>query len=403
MISARYGSPWLRHGDGTIYRGEQAAQPIPAPSLPGRAGVEVRVYDASGILIGLVSSEWGTQLLTRAKATVTASGPGAMSFSLSERPTWPMTHGTRVDLHLDGAALPVWSGYLQQVPSALSTERPYDYEAIGYRARLAGVIIPGQTYTSKRIYEVVEDVVTRYVGAQTDIIRDPSLISHAARYTLGDYRPERATLTSVLDDLRDMAGLFEWGVDARRRFFFRPVSDSIGHHWWVGRHATRCAAEEDSSKLANRIWIKMGKRLVLTTDQWLPYPLDDTASQAVYGIRETTITAPSVYTESDAVRMASVTLSERRLPRVRIRLTGMDYSGPIACEGRARVVSEDGSVEDVRPLEEVTYDITSSHIKVEVDLGDRVPDVGRWLASWAGQQDRLEQLQQAAQRQTAIS
>lgn len=397
-------SPWLRYGDGSIYRGEQAGTPTPTPvEFPGRPGAELRCYDSSGILVGVVSSDWGTQLLLGAKATVTTSGPGSLSFSLSERPSWTMDHGNRVALHLDGSAKPLWSGYLQQVPSALSTDRPYDYEAIGYRARLAGVIIPGETYESKRIWEVVDDIVTRYIRPQTDVLYDPSLISRAARYTLGDYRPERATLTSVLDDLRDMAGLYAWGVDAQRRFFFQPTTETVTQHWWVGKHVTRCTAEEDSSKLANRVWIKMGKRLVLTEDQWLPYPLDDLSSQAIYGIRETTITAPSVYTESDAVRMASVTLSERRRPTVRIRLHGLDYSGPIPCQGQARVVSEDGTTEDTRPIEEVTYTITGTRIKVEVDLGDRVPDVGRWLAGWAGQQDRLEQLQQAAQRQTAIS
>lgn len=402
MTSAIYGSAGLRYRDGTIYRGNLDPQQAASDGQSWRSGTELRFYDRDG-LVGLVSSEWGTQLLLGAKASVTDAGPGTMSFSLSERPSWTVTHGTRVDLHLDGAVDPVWSGYVQQLPSPLSTERPYDYEAIGYRSRLAGIIVPGGTYTSQRIYEVVEDVVARYITPLTGIVADPSLISHSARYTLGDYRPERATLTSVLDDLRDMAGLYVWGVDSRRRFYFRPTSDVVGHHWWVGKHVTGCSAEEDSARLANRIWIKMGKRLVLTTDQWLPYPLEDEASQAVYGVREAIITAPSVYTESDAVRMASVTLSERRAPRVRIRLTGLDYTGPIACEGRARVVSEDGLVEEVRPLEEVTYTIGGERIRVDVDLGDRAPDVGRWLAGWVGQQDRLEQLQQAAQRQTAIS
>jgi hypothetical protein len=401
VTSAIHGSPWLRYGDGTIYRGEQAQEAASSSiSMASRSGAELRVYDSTGVLVGLVSSEWGTQILLAAKATVTTSGPGSLSFSLDRRPSWTMTHGTRVDLHLDGSVSPVWSGYLQQVPSALSTAWPYDYEAIGWRAQMSGVIIPSQTYTARRIYQVVRDLVRSQVEPRTDIIYDASLIDSSATYLLGDYRAERATLTSVLDDLRDMAGLYVWGVDADRRFYFQPVSTAVGYHWWVGQHVTDCKAEEESDKLANRIWVKMGKRLPLSDDQWLSYPVEDLASQATYGVREASITAPSVYTESDAARMASVTLAERKAPTVRLSLSGLNYTGPIACEGQARVVSADGTAEETRPIEEVTYDIGPARIDVSVDLGDRRPDVGRWLAGWYGQQERLEQLQQAAQRQT---
>jgi hypothetical protein len=85
---------------------------------------------------------------------------------------------------------------------------------------------------------------------------------------------------------------------------------------------------------------------------------------------------------------------------VRLSLSRLNSTGPIACEGQARVVSADGTAEETRPIEEVTYDIGPARIDVSVDLGDRRPDVGRWLAGWYGQQERLEQLQQAAQRQT---
>lgn len=113
MTSARYGSPWLRYRDGTIYRGEQTVAPVQASlSMPGRDGAELRVYDDVGRLTGICSSEWGTQTLLSARATVTTSGPGTLEFSLAERPAWSMTHGTRVDLHLWGSAEPVWGGYI---------------------------------------------------------------------------------------------------------------------------------------------------------------------------------------------------------------------------------------------------------------------------------------------------
>jgi hypothetical protein len=41
VTSARYGSPWLRYRDGTIYRGEQTLAQAPTSlSMPGRDGVE---------------------------------------------------------------------------------------------------------------------------------------------------------------------------------------------------------------------------------------------------------------------------------------------------------------------------------------------------------------------------
>jgi hypothetical protein len=180
--------------------------------MPGRAGAELRVYDDVGRLTGIISSEWGTQNLLSARATVTTSGPGTLEFSLAERPAWSMTHGTRVDLHLWGSAEPVWGGYITSAPSALSTRRPYRYDAVGWRSQLAGVIIPQQTWSGWRISQVVRDLVRRYVEPRTSIVMDPILIDERATYILGDYRAERATLTSVLDDLRDLAGLYVWGV-----------------------------------------------------------------------------------------------------------------------------------------------------------------------------------------------
>ena len=84
---------------------------------------------------------------------------------------------------------------------------------------------------------------------------------------------------------------------------------------------------------------------------------------------------------------------------MRLRLRGLDVEEPVPCVGRARVVGPDGD-EETRPIEEVTYSVTGARVEVEVDLGDRQPEIGRWLADWHGQQERLEQLQQAAQRQT---
>lgn len=400
---ARYGEDYLRYGDGTIYRGPRSAVPETAAGvvLPLRRSVVLRFYDTDGLKFYEASSDSGNQTLARGDFEVTPNGPGSGSFTLLEHPAG-ITHGTRVDLHLWGLAAPVWSGWVQGRPAAGRWAWPYDFRAFGFFSQLDWPHVGDHTWTTERVWEIVDEVVRTYVEPRTQVLYSAGAISALAKYKVQEMRARIIPAKKLLDQLSSLAGTFEFGVGPDRQFFFRPETAEVLEHWWLGKHFAAADPDEDSSRIVNRLWVQHGKRSA-DGDNYLALPLEDVASQRTHGIREGVFRAPSVFNQADAYRAGSVELKRQKDPTVRLPVRGLEFDGtPILCRGFARVVSEDGSQEYVLQKKRVHYRITPERVSVDVDLGERIQDGAAWFSELAATQSRLELVQQMTNRQIAL-
>lgn len=401
--SARYGEDLVRFGDGTIYRGPRAATPDYAAgvTLPRRRSVVLRFYDAQGLKFHEISSDTGNQVLLKGDFELLQSGPGSGSFSLAVRPAG-VTHGTRVDLHLWGSSTPIWSGWIQGIPSpGRWSHPPFDFRAFGFSAQLDWTYVEDATWTTTPVHEIVDEVIRTYVEPTTRILYSAPAISALARYNVQELRGRVIPCKKLLEQLSSLAGVFEFGAGPDRQFFFRPESQVITEHWWAGRHFAATDPDEDSSRIANRLWVQHGKRSA-DGDSYLPLPLEDKASQRDHGVRVGVVRAPSVYNQADAYRFASVELSRLAEPTVRLPVRNLEYTGtPILCRGSARVVAEDGSAEYVLRKRRVVYRIASERVSVDVDLGERMLTDAEWISELFATQSRIELVQQMANRQIA--
>lgn len=399
--SARYGQPRLYYGSGTIYRGP-VVEPAPvAPDLePIARGITLRFYDSAGIKTAEISSGTSQSALISATWELLPTGCGGASFTLSDQLPQFLTisHNQRIDVHLWGYTQPIWSGFVRRLASPITSTWPRTYEAYGYQAHLDRVIIREQDYAEQITADVVSELVRDYLDPDTGILYSRAKICQTCRYRVRDLQFRYITARRAMEQLVNLAGLYEFGVDAEREFFFRRQLRSVTEHIWVGVHTDQADVDEDSERLANRLWVQSGQRSG-SGDNYLPVPLEDKGSQATYGVWEDTVRAPSVFNETDAYRFASVELSRRARPAVVTRISGLRYEGtPIDCRGQVRVVGRDGT-EVTTGKQRVRYTVTGSRIEVDLDLGERELDIPGWFSELSAQQARLELIQQATNRQ----
>lgn len=399
--SARYRQPNLYYGSGTIYRGP-VVQPAPAaPDLePTRRGITLRFYDGAGIKTAEISSETGQSVLLAASWELLPTGCGGASFTFSDQlPRFlSISHNQRIDVHVWGSARPIWSGFVRRLPSPVTSTWPRTYEAYGYQAHLDRVIIREADYAEQIVADIAAEVVRDYLDPETGILYSRAQICSTCNYRARDLQFRYTTVRRAMEQLSNLAGLYEFGVDADREFFFRRQSSSTTEHLWIGTHLDEGDVDEDSERLANRIWVQSGQRTI-AGDNYLPVPLEDIGSQTTYGVWEDVVRAPSVFNETDAYRYASVELQRRAVPAVRARVRGLRFEGtPIDCRGRVRIVGRYGD-ELITSKQRVRYTVTGSRLEVDLDLGEREMDIPGWFSDLAAQQARLELVQQATNRQ----
>jgi hypothetical protein len=411
QIAARYGDVNFRYGDGTIYAALHPGAINSGPRQPNRRGATIRIYDRNDQLVKVISSNAGSSILQTCSFELLETGPGQFNMTLTER--IDIGHDYRVDIHLWNSEQPYYSGFIQRLPCRGTTELSWAISGFGFFQMAEDSLVTGSfpagTYPHKIAAALAEDLRKDTggrvsVGAispttqatqifQVDsngVVLTGYPIAYVTYQLAGIVNFLRTPMKDAMKTVTDLSGAaYTWGVDANRQFFFNPVSQKVNDdaRWWVGKNMETYVPEEDSSKVKNRIYIKLGsvRHDLPPTDplfatNFLDLPLEDLDSQAAFRVRSMVYSAAAALSPTDAVRAGAVQLDALKLPTQMATVTGIDFVGKmVKAEGKARITGRGGVVLELQKVK-VVYTIQGSSIQMDVQLGAIEKTAGTFLA-----------------------
>lgn len=339
------------------------------------SGYKIVFYDRSGQKMGEVSSELGDSALVSADFALENIGCADFAIELAELPTAlaALTYNWRVDIHLFGDSEPWYSGYVIELPRPGTTERAVKFSGYGFYNQLGDRMVDGD-YQATTVEYIVNHLLQTQIEAGTDIVYNADKIE-ATGHTIQRIRWEKVYAREVMKQLAEMVLGYEYGVDARREFFFRqkPTTVQDAAHLWVGANLNTFIPTEDINKVRNRLHVFGGavtgqdgsKTNFVAT-------VEDVASQGAYGIKEEKLTLPSSLGSADATRWGGYKLTELKDPVRKAKVTGIELRRVrIEARGLARITSLDGLHEYELPIKKVKYAISSDGVVADVDLGEK--------------------------------
>lgn len=341
---------------------------------PNRRSVTVRIFDKDDLLVVQLSSNAQHCQLVGLSWKLLETGCGEFEMTTSVR--LPVDHDYRIDVHLWNAAIPIYSGLIQNIPDAGGTERTFRYEGYGFFDYINRMIITTK-YPAQSLRGIAVDLASQAAIRYKRFEIDHSLVSSSNYSMTGQLDFLNTPLKDALNQVADLAGDYVWGINAERKFFFGPRSTDVDMHLWVGRHLKTWAPRSDSSAIVNTLYIKCGTvRKDIPTDNplyktnWLDTPATDAASIEQFGIREGIFSAPGVLGLIDAQQAGQVELSRRAQPRRYAQVSGPVYNGELlSCSGSARVIGQDGE-ELILPKKSIKCELKGTFIEVKLELGD---------------------------------
>lgn len=408
-----YGSPSLYYGIGARYGGcydPTLSAHNTTPEQPVSPAVTVRFYDPSKNLRAYMSSNTGFNPFGDISFELTDQGCGRASLELLFLPVHVpqivTQHGSWFEVHLWNSPRPIWSGTVVRRPGDGSTDRTIRLEGIGFLDMVKDVILANLEASPVETRLLFEDWACRDVVAyiaqkledQTFVVRNDAKIEDSAKTT---YEATlfyiRQTAKEALDELADLVGGAVWGVDVDRELFFesRDTTISAERTLVVGRDIEEWEPTEDSSKIGNYLHIRHGQTVVDQTDpafgtNFLVGFLRDDASVSAYGLRERTVSAPSIYNTLDAYRYGASKLEQMKGPALRGLAPKVTFRGTEFKAGKTyRVVS--GDVVTDLPCKRVRYQVRpSGRTEVTLHLGDDKDDLPGMFVDLATQQAKRD-------------
>ncbi len=188
---------------------------------------------------------------------------------------------TSIDLELEyNDLVEIWldnelkyAGYITDIPE-VGTRQVYAYEMAGYSTQLTWPLLQSYTINLASLNSAVRDLLADEIyganGIPTDISDDTSQINIPTM--IGDWDTQiqnlefvNKTPADILDVLKNLAGPYEYGVDAQRRLYFRPknpdfpADETTQHKWWVGKGVKDFEPDKNSLSIANYLYVDIGR------------------------------------------------------------------------------------------------------------------------------------------------
>lgn len=338
---------------------------------------------------------------------LTETGCGSFSIKFNTLPTnAELTYRQRIDIFLFNDPRPWYSGYVLTRPIEGTTETEYEFSGYGYYNLLEKVRIFG-TYTNCDVSTIVKDIATQ-LETKAGIVYNANKIINAA-YTISTITFDGVTVKDALSDLADFAIDYVYGVDARRSLYFKPRNNEINEQarFWVGKHVDSYASTWDVEKIVNWARIK-GAAVDTSGEQWLA-TVQDTTSQATYGIQEDVWTLPSAYATADAERWGQNQINKYKDPIKSAKLKNLRLEYPkadgsfsvrkLTTDGLCAIYPLTGDMQTY-PITKLKYTVsTDKGISCEAEVGEQPISIDQYFAELDRNAKNAELLQAASTKQ----
>lgn len=239
-----------------------------------------------------------------------------------------------------------FTGVIRKIPIQGSTEANYNYEGFGLNDYLLRLNAGSQSYTSKTIAFILNDLVDNIIVGNTPITKNASKIN-PPDITLTTFDINYSQIPDVLDALRKIAnseGDYIVGVDTDGEFFFKSRSTEIKAFLAVGKTGKYGIDEYQPRD----IYEAKTKYYVLDKDGNYVTTISSLLGNDVF---EQTITAPDIDNTSIgkwAEGILAENEREKRMATIEWKIEDIDPN-LITGDGRIRVLSNIPPTETAAP------------------------------------------------------
>lgn len=324
----------------------------------------IKFYDNENIKMAEIQSNVANNKIVSLTFEEASTGCGAMKLITSELLSF-VSNLQRVDIHLYGDEIPWWSGYILSLPKTGGTDTKFTYEAHGYYNVLDKIML-FKTYENKTVSYIVTDIA-RMLETNYNIVYNAAKLE-SVTYLITKIKFDGVTIKDALQDLADFAVGFVFGVDYNRNLYFHARDTEINEEarLWVGNHIAEFTATESVDNIVN--WAKIKNASTSEDDDWIA-TVEDTTSQATYGLCQDTWTLPSSYDVSDATAWATNQMIETAQPEksAKVKTVKLEYKNAdgsfnarkMSTTGQAAIYKRDGTMETF-PISKLKYTISSA-------------------------------------------
>lgn len=176
-------------------------------------------------------------------------------------------------------------------------------QGMGYQSALKDIYVD-RDYTSTESSAIVTNILNNDVTPNTDITYVGGDIT-ATTFTPNNLKFNTDALNSF-QQISEIVGSREWGVDANRKFFFKQRSSTVGHIYYLGDKITNFSLDITSNDIVNRI-IVIGAE---TGGTPFTATYDSVGSQLKWKRRDRVIKNSSITTSAVASQLATAQFAE---------------------------------------------------------------------------------------------
>lgn len=360
---------------------------------------------------GTISAEFGAGAKKNAVSSFNfkngETGCGQCTITFKQLPTnSELNYKQRVDIFLFNDNKPWWSGYVLTRPVKGTTETTYTFTLHGYYNLLEKVQV-FKTYENKDAAEIVRDIAKTAEKKIGLVYNAEKLINTG--YLITKVVFDGVTVKEALSQLCDFGIDYVYGVDERRSLYFKPRVSDINEQarFWIGKNLDSYIPTWNIEKIVNWARIK-GANVDDEGESWLA-TVEDTESQATYGLQEDIWTLPSAYEAADAERWGKNQIEKYKNPvkSAKIKNIKLEYNKPdgtfnvrkLSTDGECVITDRDGNSVQY-PISTIKYSVSSAKgIYCEMELGEQPFTIEQYFAKLEREYKNTELLQQASNQQ----
>lgn len=177
-------------------------------------------------------------------------------------------------------------------------------QGMGYQSALSDIFI-NRSYSSQEVSVIIKSILDNDIVPNTDITYDSADIE-VTSFTPTSY-PIATDGLQAIQNLSDLVGAREWGVDANRKFFFKQRSAAIGFRFPFGSKILTFSDDNTTKQIVNRVIIIGG---TLGDGSTYTKTFNEPNSQAKWKRRDSSIQNSSIITDDVAEQFANAVFAQ---------------------------------------------------------------------------------------------
>jgi hypothetical protein len=267
----------------------------------------------------------------------------------------------------------------------------------GYQSELSDIYID-KDYSSTAVEDIVDDIMDTFVVPNTNITKGTIA---ATGFTPDTWEVNTDALRAI-QQLADLVGTREWGVNASRQFNFQARSTSVGFRYPFGKNVISANIDNSGKEIINRVIVTGGDvagspftRVVDNAKSQLKWKRRDKAVQnsAIVTNAVADQFADAIFAElTNVSRRARVRLQEEiqiestiPIPEFELITSGDTYGTKRYGEGLYNKIES-------YQVSRVKYNLNNTgNLIIDLQLGERRPELAEKLSQV---EFRIEQLRQ---------